>query len=136
MSGLTANAASISFGFNGNGIWPREATKNSQRWFRVHVTWDTSGDPDRERIDGIYLESGASFNTTPAAPSGLSYSGELNGGAGMFDTPENGTDSRTHFGLTRHGSWGSYVYTVGPFSAYHYRWLVGRVYQTSTGGTS
>ncbi len=85
----SVNAAGISLGYGGDGVWRQTATANSQRWFRVRVTWDNTiseGEAQpNERIDGLYLTRGVSFHNTVAAPSGETYRSELTGGKGIWD---------------------------------------------------
>ncbi len=83
----SAHAASISFGYGGDGVWPQTATANSQRWFRVHLHWNATPNDQgfpAEIIDGLYLY-GPSYSWRPAAPSGVSFASELYSGRGIFD---------------------------------------------------
>ena len=81
------NAADMSLGYGGDGVWPQTATANSQRWFRARVTWDAAINDDgvsNERIDGLYLTNGVSFHNTVAAPSGTTYRDELTAAKGLW----------------------------------------------------
>ncbi len=66
----SAMAADLSLGFGGQGVYPYVATANSQRWFRVHVTYDGTINSDgvaNERIRGLYLDQGVSYNNYTVA---------------------------------------------------------------------
>jgi len=94
-------AAGLSFGYGGQGVWPNPATANSQRWFRCRVTYDGTINDDgvpNERIDGLYLY-GVSYNGNPndpsdpmfpAAPSGATYYTELTSSKGIYDAGTRG----------------------------------------------
>ncbi len=82
----SVQAADLIVGYGGEGVWPREATANSQRWFRAKPEWDYEINDDgvpQERVDGLFL-SGVSYSTKPAAPSGASYSKALTLAGGMW----------------------------------------------------
>ncbi len=84
---LPVDAASLSLGYGGNGVWPQTATANSQRWFRVHLNWNATKNTEgfaAERIDGLRLY-GPSYSWYPAAPSGATYAWELYSSKGIFD---------------------------------------------------
>ena len=86
----SASAAGLTLGYDGNGIFPKEATANSQRWFRVNVTWSTTavtdgtyGTFDTERVTGLYLEQFGSFNDDVEVVGTDTYADGLNGDEGL-----------------------------------------------------
>ncbi len=144
----SAMAADLSLGFGGQGVYPYVATANSQRWFRVHVTYDGTINSDgvaNERIRGLYLDQGVSYNNNPslpAAPSGYTYQQELASPSsappapphtqGIYGAGRATGDQPEYFGVAPYTVAGypdyEYVFTVGPFAGHHYDYLVGRVY--------
>jgi|GEM_PF-4688960 len=142
-----ASAAGLTLGYDGDGIFPKEATANSQRWFRVNVTWSTTavtdgtyGTFDTERVTGLYLEQFGDFNDTVEVVAPDTYEGGLDGGEGLknfFTSGRSGSylpgkylSQRAQFGVYLSGSHGDYVITVGPFSRYEYSLLCGRMNQS------
>ena len=146
-AGLTlgpASAASLSLGYDGAGIFPQAATANSQRWFRVTVTWDTTivsdstyGNHEKERVTGLYLEQFGSFNNTVQVVGGATYQDALGCASGLKNffacdgLPATYSGSQlTHFGVYQAGSNGNWTLTIGPFSRYASSLLVGTMNTT------
>jgi len=119
----SARAADLSLGFSGQGVYPQVATANSQRWFRVHVTYDGTINDDgvpNERITGLYLDRGVVYNNNlalPAAPSGGTYFSELTAAKGLWDAGRRGGVLGT-IRLTVVAST-TKVYYVTPLSVYY-----------------
>ncbi|MGI5817193.1 MAG: carboxypeptidase regulatory-like domain-containing protein [Armatimonadota bacterium] len=156
----TASAAGVTLGYGGDGIFPREATANSQRWFRVHITWNitnisdgTYGTHHTERVTGLYLENYdgttiQSWNNSVVVDGGLTYQGALrdapglknffNAGRDTTSMPGALTGSRTAFGVHLEDNSTStarnHTLTIGPFSHYEWELLVGRMGVTNQNG--
>ncbi len=110
----SVQAADVSLGYGGDGVWPQTATANSQRWFRARVTWDTEINDDgvpNERIDGLYL-SGVTYSGLAAAPSAATYASELTTSKGLWDAGDRAGGATDPIRLTTVAST-TKVYYVG-----------------------
>lgn len=134
----TASATgTITPGFVDNcGIWPPEATANSQRWIRFTVNWRATGaNPDI--IDGVTI-AGVNFHNREAYYDGATsytYNGELNEGGRVDGVWDVSAGSLSSYGaIVNSSGTGTRTMTVGPFAAYHNDWLVGSL-PITTGST-
>jgi hypothetical protein len=134
------DAGGVALKFGGAGVYPQLATANSQRWFRVNVTWDTgtttfekpTGVPHtvvNERIKSIRLVSGnVAYNPGYGGASGNFFStdGPYEYNPAAVATPHsNGTNVGVI--VNYHANDGNVDITIGPFSGYNYDNLVGSV---------
>ena len=134
----TASAASLTLGYGGDGIFPREATANSQRWFRVRVMWDASTVTDgtygtfvREVPTRLRL-LGPNYNDTVEVLPGVTYADAhsdlrnfLPGGTYAGNANQFGVHVLQH-------TTSSYTLTIGPFSTWYYQLLVGELPRTAS----
>lgn len=128
---LGAHAGAVSFMFGGDGVYPKQATENSQRWFRTRVTWDTTINADKVpnerplsvRFSGPAFNDGFIGKDTP--DEGVVWFKDYD-----FVEPEPDTSIALgkDQGVARYQRTSSeYVFTVGPFSAYNWDYLVGKI---------
>ncbi|NLO73116.1 MAG: hypothetical protein GX100_03255, partial [candidate division WS1 bacterium] len=112
--------------FGGDGVYPKRATENSQRWFRIQATWDyklvddgygVGGKVRAERVDELTLQEPPSSSLGALA---------FNAGFGGNLWDQNETKGVANNDQTA-GELGKRTLTVGPFAGMRYDHLVGQV---------
>ncbi len=125
----SAEAGTLTLLYGGDGVYPKTATANSQRWFRCNMTWDrgltNAGTDDNpvwmvnERVVSVEL-----------VPDNLSFNAGY--GGNMYSTlpvPPSPVQNGVTYGVAvddrSGGNTGNVTFTVGPFSGFNSTYLVG-----------